>query len=102
MGINLAGSMDGRLESASESRRDERLERASESRREALRIGGGGGAMMSSGLCTGEEIDLGVVRERSRGKRKGREWARKGDEMEGWDEDELVGSLRMINGHEKR
>lgn len=46
MGNNLEGSMDGRLEGP-----DERLERASESRREALRLGGGGG-MISSGLCT--------------------------------------------------
>jgi hypothetical protein len=63
MGINLAGSMDGRLERASESRRDERLERASESRREPLRVVGGG-AMVSSGSCNGEVIDLGDVRER--------------------------------------
>ncbi len=63
MGINLAGSMDGRLERASESRRDERLERASESRREALRVGGGG-AMMSGGSRNGEAINLGDVRER--------------------------------------
>ena len=55
MGTNLEGS--------TESRRDERLERASESRREALRFAGGGG-MMSSGLCSWEEIDLGVVRQR--------------------------------------
>lgn len=34
--------------------------------------------------------------------RKGREWARKGEEMAGWDEDELVGSQRMINGREER
>ena len=101
MGNNLAGSMDGRLESAPDSRREERLERASESRREALRFGGGG-AMMSSRLCTGEEIDLKVVRERWRRMRKGGERARKGVEMEGWDEDELVGNLRMINGREKR
>jgi hypothetical protein len=102
MGNSLEGSIDGRLE-----RPDERLERASESRREALRLGAGGGAMMSSGLCTGEEIDLGVVRQRWRRMRKGREGrgrerARKGEEMAGWDEDELVGSLRMINGREKR
>jgi hypothetical protein len=58
--------------------------------------------MMSSGLCTGEEIDLGVVRQRWRKMRKGRERARKGEEMAGWDEDELVGSLRMINGRETR
>lgn len=82
--------MDGRLEGA-DSRRDERLERASESRREPLRLVGGG-AMMSSGLCTGEEIDLGVVRERWRRMRKGRERAKKWEEMAGWDEDELVGS----------
>lgn len=90
--------MDGRLEGA-DSRRDERLERASESRREALRLAGGG-AMMSSGLRTGEEIDLGVMREIWRGTRKGRERARNGEEMAGWEEDELVGSLRMINGRE--
>jgi hypothetical protein len=89
MGINLAGS--------TESRRDERLERTSESRREGLRLAGARGCIMSSGLCTGEEIDLGVVRERW-----GRERARKGEEMAGWDEDELVGSLRMINGRETR
>ncbi len=92
--------MDGRLEGP-DSRRDERLESASESRRVALRVGGGG-AMISSGLCTWEEIDLGVVRERWRRMRKGRERARKGEEMAGWDEDELVGSLRMINGREGR
>jgi hypothetical protein len=92
MGNNLEGSMDGRLE-----RPDERLETASESRREALRLGGGGD-MMSSGLCTGKEIDLGVVRESWRRMRKGREKARKGDETAGWDEEEFVG---MINGREK-
>ncbi len=48
MGNSLAGSMDGRLERASEPRRDERLERASESRRDALRPGGGGCPMMST------------------------------------------------------
>ena len=88
--------MDGRLEGP-----DERLERASESRREALRLGGGG-AMVSSGLCTRREIDLGVMRQRWRRIRKGRERARKGGEMAGWDEDELVGSVGMINSHEKR
>ena len=94
MRINFVGS--------TESRRDERLETTSESRREALRLGGARGGMMSSGLCTGEEIDLGVVRQRWRKMRKGRERARKGEEMAGWDEDELVGSLRMINGRETR
>jgi hypothetical protein len=34
--------------------------------------------------------------------RKGRERAREGEEMAGWDEDELVGSLRMINDRETR
>ncbi len=34
--------------------------------------------------------------------RKGRRRAREGEEMERWDEDELVGNLRMINGREKR
>jgi hypothetical protein len=34
--------------------------------------------------------------------RKGRERARKGEEMAGWDEDELVGSLRMINDRDSR
>lgn len=94
MGTNLEGS--------TESRRDERLERpesASESRREALRVGGGG-AMMSSGLCTGEGIDLRVVRQRQRWMGKGGERARKGEEMAGWDEAELVGSQRMINDQE--
>jgi hypothetical protein len=33
------------------------------------------------------------------GKREGKEG---GGEMTGWDEDELVGSQRMINGREKR
>lgn len=37
---------------------------------------------------------MGVVRQRWRKMRKGRERARKGEEMAGWDEDELVGSLR--------
>jgi hypothetical protein len=96
MGNNLEGSMDGRLEGP-----DERLERASESRREALRIGGWWCAMMSRGLYTGEEIDLGAVREIWRRMRMRRgERARKGEEMAGWDEDELVGKLRMINGRE--
>jgi hypothetical protein len=31
-----------------------------------------------------------------------RERARKGEEMAGWEEDELVGSMRKINGREKR
>lgn len=56
MGINLAGS--------TESRRDERLERTSESRCEALRLVGARGAMMSGGLCRGEEIDLEDMRGR--------------------------------------
>jgi hypothetical protein len=38
--------------------------------------------------------------------KKGRERARKGEEMDGWDEDELVGNLWMINvtvnGREKK
>jgi hypothetical protein len=77
MGNNLEGSMDGRLE-----RPDERLERASESRREALRLGGGG-AMISSGLCTWEEIDRFGDCEREmekdeEGKRVGKEGGRDG------------------------
>jgi hypothetical protein len=75
IGFSLKGSMDGRLEGP-----DERLERASESRREALRLGGGYCDMMSIGLCTGEEIDLGVIGQGWRRMRKGRERARKGGE----------------------
>jgi hypothetical protein len=62
MGNNLEGSMDGRLEGP-DPRRDERLERPSESRRDALRLEGRC-AIMSCGLFTREEIDLGVVRQR--------------------------------------
>lgn len=87
-----------------DSRRDERLESISESRYEALRLGGLGCTMMSSRMCTGEEIDLesdlesedlpGAVRQRWIRMRKGRERARKGEEMAGWDEDESSWELR--------
>jgi hypothetical protein len=57
MGTNLEGSMDGRLE------------RASESRREDLRLDGGG--MMSNGLCAGEVRSTGE--EDGEGEKEGRE-----------------------------
>jgi hypothetical protein len=72
MGTNLAGLMARG-----------RLERASESRCEALRLGGRCAMMSTSGLCTGEEIDSGVVRQRWRRMRKGRERERKEEEMAG-------------------
>lgn len=90
--------MDGRLEGP-DSRRDERLERASESRRAGLRVGGGG-AMMSGRLCSGKEIDLGIVRQRWKKMRKGRERARKREEMAGWDG--LVGSQRLIDKRQRK
>jgi len=64
MGTNLEGSMDGRLE------------RASESRREDLRLGKFG--MMSSGLCT-EGCDLlEKETEKDEGTREGRGRGRDG------------------------
>jgi hypothetical protein len=64
MGTNLEGSMDGRLE------------RASESRREDLRLGKFG--MMSGRLCTEGSDRLAKETEENGERRESREWGRDG------------------------